>query len=88
MKSTQEFIIQFDELPPEEQQVIIDYVVSKKDATLKSTHLSPEDMAVIDQRDEETQIGINVEIFSSMSEARKSLTMQGTIERSVFRLTA
>lgn len=73
MINAQELILRFNELPPDEQQVFIDYMESRREETFKVTHYSPEEMAIIDRRDEETRQGVNIEKYSSMSEARKAL---------------
>ena len=74
MKTAEQIILEIKELPPKEQQKIIEFVDSTKEEFLETCY-SPEDMAIIDQRDEETRKGVNMESFSSMSEARKSLRL-------------
>ena len=71
-KTADQIILEIKKLPPDEQRKIVDYVESTMEEYIETCY-SPEDMAIIDRRDEDTRKGVNMESFSSMSEARKSL---------------
>ena len=72
MKTAAEIILEIKELPLEERQKVVDYLNTNEEEFIETCY-SPENMAIIERRDEEARQGINVETFSSMSEARKSL---------------
>jgi len=73
MKTAEEIILEFQELPPEERQKVVEYVDSSREEAFPMTRYSSEDMAKIDHDLEEAEQGINIEEFSSMEEAIKSL---------------
>lgn len=73
MKTAQEFIAEYQKLPLEEKQMVVDYVISTEIEVFPEEDYSPDDIAKILKSGEEAERGINVESFSSMSEARKSL---------------
>jgi predicted nucleotidyltransferase len=75
MKTAQEFITEYQKLPLEEKQIVVDYVISTEEEFFKVTHYSESDLALLDQRYEEAQKGINIERYSSMEEAIKSLRL-------------
>jgi len=86
MKTAEEIILEFKELPPEEWDKVVEYVDSVKEQEetnflnqafeeeyVEEENYSPEDIALLDRLQEEAEQGINVEEFSSMEEAIKSL---------------
>ena len=73
MKTAEDAIAVIQELPPEEQQKVADYLTSGEEEYIEEENYSPEDIAKILKSGEEARQGINVETFSSMNEARKSL---------------
>ncbi|RJP30549.1 MAG: hypothetical protein C4527_09395 [Candidatus Omnitrophota bacterium] len=60
MKTAQDVIMEIQELPPEEKQIVVDFVASIQEETYNPTYYSPEDMAKIDHDMEEAEQGINV----------------------------
>jgi len=72
MKTAEEVIVIIQELPPEEREKVAEYLNAREEH-FPEEHYSPEDIAKILQSGEEAERGINVESYSSMSEARKSL---------------
>ena len=75
MNTALEYIEGFKNLPPEERQIVIDFVNStnEEEEDFVITHYSDDDLAELDRRYEEAKRGINVERFSSMDEALQSL---------------
>jgi hypothetical protein len=55
---------------------VVDFVVSIQEETYIPTRYPPENLAKIDHDIEEAENGINVERFSSMDEALKSLGLR------------
>jgi len=66
VKTAEEYINGFKTLPPEEKQIVIDFVISIEEEVFKETKYSEEYLALLDQRYEEAKKGINVDRFSSM----------------------
>ncbi|MEW6236317.1 MAG: hypothetical protein AB1656_13100 [Candidatus Omnitrophota bacterium] len=60
MKTAEEIILEFKELPPEEWQKVVEYVEAAKENVFPITHYSPEDMADIEHDLEEAKRGENV----------------------------
>jgi len=60
MKTAEEIILEFKELPPEEWQKVVEYVETAKENAFSITHYSPEDMAKIEHDLEEAKRGINI----------------------------
>ncbi len=75
MKTAEEYINGFKTLPPDEKQKVVDFVISTEEEVFKETKYSDEDLTLLDQRYEEAKKGINVDRFSSMEEAIKSLEL-------------
>ncbi len=75
MNTAKDCIEAFKKLPPEEKQAVIDFVYSIEEEEFKATQYSEDDLAKLDRRYEEAKQGINVEKFSSMEEAIKSLKL-------------
>ncbi len=72
MKTAEEIILEIQELPVEERQKVADFLHAEDEEFLEENY-SPEDTAKILQAGEEAERGMNIEEFSSMREARKSL---------------
>jgi len=60
MKTAEEIILEFKELPTEEWRKVVEYVDSAREDAFQITHYSPEDMAKIEHDLEEAKRGINV----------------------------
>lgn len=69
MKTAEEIILEFKELPPEEWKKVVDDVDSTRENTFQITQYSDKDLTLLDQRYQEAKNGINVDRFSSMEEA-------------------
>ncbi len=67
--NAQDIILEIQKLPPDEKQIVFDYVIATDEEEFKVTKYSEEDLAILDQRYEEAKRGINVDRFSSMDEA-------------------
>jgi len=86
MKTAENVIADFRELAHDQQEKVIQFVISVKEQEkanslnqafeeeyVEEENYSPEDIALLDRLQEEAEQGINVEEFSSMEEAIKSL---------------
>jgi len=60
MKTAEEIILEFKQLPPEEWQKVVEYIDSAREDAFQFTHYSSEDMAKIDHDLDEAERGINV----------------------------
>ncbi|MEW6237004.1 MAG: hypothetical protein AB1656_16590 [Candidatus Omnitrophota bacterium] len=60
MKTAEEIISEIKELSPEERRIVVDFVESNKEEAFAITRFSSEDMALLDQCEEEAEQGINV----------------------------
>ncbi len=60
MKTAQEIILEIQVLPPEERQIVVEYVESTKDEAFKITNYPPEVLEEIDRCAEEAKRGENV----------------------------
>ncbi|MEW6237002.1 MAG: hypothetical protein AB1656_16580 [Candidatus Omnitrophota bacterium] len=60
MKTAEEIISEIKELSPEERRIVVDFVESQKEESFIITRYSPEDMAKLDQDQEEARQGINI----------------------------
>ena len=72
MKTAEEVIQLIQELPEDERKKVKEFVSASEDEFLEENY-SPEDVAKILKAGAEAEKGINVEEFSSIAEARKSL---------------
>ena len=70
MNTALEYIEGFNNLPPEERQIVIDFVNStNEEEDFVITHYSDDDLAELDRRYEEAKRGINVSPELEDSEA-------------------
>jgi len=58
MKTAEEIILEIKELSPDERQKVAEYIYS--DEEFPEENYSPEDMALLDQDEEEYRQGINI----------------------------
>ncbi len=75
MKTAEEVISILQELSPEERQKVADFLNSSYKEIVYENY-SEEDIAKLDQIQDEIENGINIEEFSSMDEALKSLGLE------------
>ncbi|MBZ0255920.1 hypothetical protein K8I31_07645 [bacterium] len=75
MKTAEEVIQLIQELPEDERKKVKEFVSASEDEFLEENY-SPEDVAKILKAGAEAEKGINVEEFSSIAEARKSLGIE------------
>jgi hypothetical protein len=61
MKTTQDVIADYQALPPEEQQVVVEFFESNNGGEFKPTNYSAEIMAELDKDAKEAKKGINVD---------------------------
>ncbi len=71
--NAQEIIREIEKLPPDEKKVVFEFVETKRENISNTTHYSPEIMSQLDQDQDDCEKGINIEEYSSMTEARKAL---------------
>ena len=60
MKTAQDVIMEIQELPPEEKQIVVDFVASIQEEEFFEENYSPEDIAKILQAGELAEKGIGV----------------------------
>ncbi|MDP8243997.1 MAG: hypothetical protein P9L94_07950 [Candidatus Hinthialibacter antarcticus] len=72
MKTAEEVIQLIQELPEGERKKVQEFVAASEDEFLEENY-PPKDIAKILKAGAEAEKGINVEEFSSMAKARKSL---------------
>ncbi len=61
MNTAQEYIEGFKKLPPEEKQIVIDFMASIQDEAYRVPHYSPEDMEKINHDIAEAERGENID---------------------------
>ena len=58
--NAQDSIQEIEKLPPEEKQIVVDYVVSAEEEEFLEENYSPEDLVKLDRIQDEIEKGVNM----------------------------